>query len=212
MRDRTGGSLEAAGMEDGGPATPIPDGEPAGPPSSSRPDLRIPGAMNRARPPVSYPNQRAAGKAFAEEIKANPKYEAAVVVDRRDGTAKLIFGDESACDVPIGEHLEQVKHYHPGLGVKTDIGHRTPSFDDIEVLHGQILKGGGSQRSMIRWNDAGGVPHWTPYGIDTEAGVVWVRVPGAPRKEFNISILENRGQGKYEYLRWVDEVSPTLPD
>jgi hypothetical protein len=65
---------------------------------------------------------------------------------------------------------------------------------------------------MIRWNDAGGVPHWTPYGIDTAEGIVWVRVPGAPRKEFKISILENRGQGRYEYLRWVDEVSPTLPD
>jgi hypothetical protein len=202
-------------IPDGEPTTKKPDGTPVergDQPPSTRPDIVIPGAMNRARPPVSYPNQRAAGKAFAAEIKENPKLEAAVVVDRRDGTAKLVFGDESACDVPIGEHFEQVKHYHPGLGVKTDIGHRTPSFDDIEVLHAQVLKGGGSQRSMIRWNDAGGVPHWTPYGIDTAEGIVWVRVPGAPRKEFKISILENRGQGRYEYLRWVDEVSPTLPD
>lgn len=224
MRDRTGGSLEAAGVEDGGPATVVPEGDPStkrpdgspvergDQPPNTRPDIQIPGAMNRARPRQTFPDQRSAGKAFAAEIKANPQYEAAVVLDRRDGTARLCFGDENSVDVPIAEHLEQVKHYHPGLGVKTDLGHRTPSFDDLENLFATLGPSRSEARSMIRWNDAGGVPHWTPYGVDSDAGIAWVRVPGGERKDFAISIFANRGQGRYEYLRWVDEVSPKLPD
>ncbi len=51
-----------------------------------------------------------------------------------------------------------------------------------------------------------------PYGIDKEAGLVWVRVPGAARKDFPISILENPAQAKFTYDSWVHQVTPTLPD
>ena len=194
-------------MEDGGPPTLKDEGpptvrddqppveDPDGPKTDRRPpDMRpsgaTPGAANRARPPLTFANQREAGKAFAAEIKARPDFEAAVVVDRRDGTARLCFGDKDVTDVPFGEHLEQVKHYHPGKGVTTDIGHRTPSFDDLEILKRHDREGppGGAlhdpldrrgQKAALdalrrRWREG-----------------ARVRLPGADRKEFPISIFDN---------------------
>jgi hypothetical protein len=227
MRDRTGGNLEAAGMEDGGPPTLKDEGpptvrddhppveDPDGPktdrkPPNVGPSGATPGAANRARPRLTYPNQREAGKAFTAEIKTNPNFEAAVVVDRRDGSARLCFGDENTTDVPFGEHFEQVKHYHPGTGVTTDIGHRTPSFDDLKILKDTVGRDRPEARSMIRWTDAGGVPHWTPYGVDGEK--VWVRLPGASRKEFPISIFDNPTRGKIEYNLWVEEAMAGLKE
>ncbi len=227
MRNRTGGNLEAAGMEDGGPPTLKDEGpptvrddhppveDPDGPKTDRRPpDVgpsgATPGAANRARPPLTFANQREAGKAFAAEIKARPDFEAAVVVDRRDGTARLCFGDKDVTDVPFGEHLEQVKHYHPGKGVTTDIGHRTPSFDDLEILKDTIGKDRPEARSMIRWTDVGKKPHWTPYGVDGEK--VWVRLPGADRKEFPISIFDNPARGRIEYDLWVEQAMGGLKE
>jgi len=179
-------------------------------PPNVGPSGATPGAANRARPRLTYPNQREAGKAFTAEIKTNPNFEAAVVVDRRDGSARLCFGDENTTDVPFGEHFEQVKHYHPGTGVTTDIGHRTPSFDDLKILKDTVGRDRPEARSMIRWTDAGGVPHWTPYGVDGEK--VWVRLPGASRKEFPISIFDNPTRGKIEYNLWVEEAMAGLKE
>ena len=56
---------------------------------------------------------------------------------------------------------------------------------------------------MIRWTDVGEKPHWTPYGVDGEK--VWVRLPGADRKEFPISIFDNPARGRIEYDLWVEQ-------
>jgi hypothetical protein len=222
LRDRTGGNLEAAGMEDGGPPSlkdeaapakrddPPPSGGDTEPGTVRGADLA--GKANRSRPPVTYPDQKAAGRAFTAEIKENPKFEAAVVVDRRDGSARLVFGDETACDVPFGEHFEQVKHYHPGTGVKTDVGQRTPSYKDLGILHEMLGPSRTEARSMIRWTDAGGVPHWTPYGVDSVEGVVWVRMPGAEPKKFPLSLMTKPASGRFEYDNWVREVMKAVAE
>jgi hypothetical protein len=215
LRDRTGGNLEAAGMEDGGPASmkdePPPSSGGDKEPGTAR-GVDLAGKMNRSRPPVNYPDHKAAGRAFTAEIKENPNFEAAVVVDRRDGSARLVFGDETACDVPFGEHFEQVKHYHPGSGVKTDVGQRTPSYKDLGILHEMLGPGRTEARSMIRWTDAGGVPHWTPYGVDSVEGVVWVRMPGAEPKKFPISIMTKPASGRFEFDTWVREVMAAVAE
>ena len=65
---------------------------------------------------------------------------------------------------------------------------------------------------MIRWTDAGGRPHWTPYGVELGGGVVWVRLPGAPRKEFPISIFDKPASGEFEYKSWVNEAMAELQE
>jgi hypothetical protein len=202
-------------MEDGGPAS-IKDEPPPSSGGDKEPGtargVDLAGKMNRSRPPVNYPDQKAAGRAFTAEIKENPMFEAGVVVDRRDGSARLVFGDETACDVPFGEHFEQVKHYHPGSGVKTDVGQRTPSYKDLGILHDMLGPGRTEARSMIRWTDAGGVPHWTPYGVDSVEGVVWVRMPGAEPKKFPISIMTKPASGRFEFDTWVREVMAAVAE
>jgi hypothetical protein len=43
-------------------------------------------------------------------------------------------------------------------------------------------------------------------------GVLWVRLPGAPRKEFPLAIFEKPASGEFTYKSWVNEAMGKLQE
>jgi hypothetical protein len=127
----------------------------------------------------------------------------ALVKDLRTGRVRMFFGDTNSVDVPIGEHLEQIKHFHPRLGRTVDLGVRTPSWDDIDILKQtfDLRSQKGVERSMFEWYDVGGKKHFTVYRIipDGGAGTLRVTVPG--EEPFMVSLGDRSAQQKFNL--WV---------